>query len=92
MQTDQMGINSPIAISSLGNVEPSDESLERHYSPEEVALMWGLSARTVRRMFGNEPGIIEFGNKETMKKRRYMTIRIPESVLARVHRRLRRTG
>lgn len=90
-----MAINSTIGISptdSLGNVEPSDESRERHYSPEEVGMMWSVSARTVRRMFGNEPGIIEFGNKENLKKRRYLTIRIPESVLARVHRRLRKTG
>jgi len=54
--------------------------------------MWQLSPRTVRRLFGNEPGIIEFGNIGSLKKRRYLTIRIPESVLNRVHRRLRRAG
>lgn len=69
-----------------------DQSLERHYSPEDISGMWGLSVRTVRRLFANEPGIIELGQGETLQKRRYFTIRIPESVLARVHRRLRKTG
>lgn len=76
--------------SATGNLQV--KSLERHPSSEEVGLMRGLSTKIVRRMFGNEPAIIEFGNRETMKKRSYLTIRIPESVLARVHRRLRKTG
>ena len=69
-----------------------DECLEKHYSPEDVSSMWNLSPRTVRRLFANEPGIIELGHPDGMKKRRYLTIRIPESVLIRVHRRLKKAG
>jgi hypothetical protein len=69
-----------------------DESMEKHYSPEEIALMWSISTKTVRRLFANEPGIIELGRAESMRKRRYLTIRVPESVLMRVHRRLKKAG
>jgi AraC-like DNA-binding protein len=69
-----------------------DECLEKHYSPEDVSSMWGISPRTVRRLFANEPGIIELGQPDSIKKRRYLTIRIPESVLMRVHRRLKKAG
>jgi AraC-like DNA-binding protein len=70
----------------------SDKAVERHYSVEEIGTLWGLSPRTVRRMFENEPGIIVFGNTGTIRKRRYITIRIPESVLVRMHRRLRKAS
>jgi AraC-like DNA-binding protein len=70
----------------------SDKATERHFSVEEIGDLWGLSPRTVRRMFEQEPGIIVFGNMGSLKKRRYITLRIPESVLVRVHRRLRRAS
>ena len=70
----------------------SDKAMERHYSVEEIGDLWGLSPRTVRRMFEDEPGIIVFGNMGSLKKRRYLTVRIPESVLVRVHRRFRRVS
>lgn len=66
----------------------SDKALEKHYSVGEVAKMWGWSQNTIRRMFANEPGILEWGTEETRFKRSYTTLRIPESVIARVHRRL----
>jgi hypothetical protein len=45
-----------------------------------------LSTDSVRRLFENEPGVlvIERPSKNT---RRYRTLRIPESVALRVHRR-----
>lgn len=70
----------------------SDKAMERHFSVEEIGDLWGLSPRTVRRMFEYEPGIIVFGNMGNLKKRPYLTPRIPESVLIRVHRRLRRAS
>ena len=81
-----------IHISPSENIAAVDEYLEKHYSPEDVSMMWNLSSKTVRRLFANEPGIIELGQPDTMKKRRYLTIRIPESVLMRVHRRLKKAG
>ncbi len=54
---------------------------ERHYSVTDVASLWGLSRDSVRRLFRREPGVLAIGE-------RYVTLRIPESVLERVHRRL----
>jgi hypothetical protein len=65
--------------------------VEKHYSVGEVAKMWGWSQNTIRRMFANEPGILEWGTEESRFKRSYTTLRIPESVIARVHRRLTKT-
>jgi len=48
--------------------------------------MRNISADAVRRLFQNEPGVLIFGDQSKSYKRRYTTLRIPESVLARVHR------
>ena len=69
-----------------------DPALEKHYSVMEVAKLWSLSENTVRRMFMGEPGVVEWGGEETRFKRAYKTMRIPESVLQRVHRRLAKVG
>ena len=67
--------------------------LERHYSVSEIAKMWALSEKTVRRMFEDEEGVLQWGSPETRRKRGYITLRIPESVLLKVHRqRTRRVG
>lgn len=67
-------------------------ALEKHYSVTEIAKLWGLSENTIRRMFTGEPGVVEWGGEETRFKRAYKTMRIPESVLQRVHRRLAKVG
>lgn len=67
-------------------------ALEKHYSVTEIAKLWGLSENTIRRMFMGEPGVVEWGGEETRFKRAYKTMRIPESVLQRVHRRLAKVG
>jgi len=59
---------------------------ERHYTVAEIAAMWNLSKDTVRRMFQDEPGVLVFGGRLSGRKRRYATLRIPRSVLERVHR------
>ncbi len=64
---------------------------ERHYAPVEIAKTWSLSADVVRRLFEREPGVLVVGG-QTRGKRRYATLRVPESVLERVHRRLSRVG
>jgi AraC-like DNA-binding protein len=65
-------------------------ALERHYSVPEVASLWGISEKTVRRLFGGEDGVLRWGSAETSRKRGYQNIRIPESVLIRVHYRRER--
>ena len=61
---------------------------ERHYTVAEIAARWNLSVDAVRRIFQNEPGVLVLGDQPSRSKRRYTTLRIPESVLERVHRRL----
>lgn len=77
---------------SSASDQPTSLSSERHYSVSEISKMWSLSERTVKRMFQDEPGVIRWGREERLHKRGYWTIRVPESVLERVHRRLRKTG
>jgi predicted transcriptional regulator len=71
---------------------PASVAFEKHYCVSEVAELWGLSERTIRRIFTDEPGVIKWENGETRYKRGYTTLRIPESVVQRVHRKLRRAG
>ncbi len=82
----------PLSPEIISERAVSDKAMERHYSVEEIGDLWGLSPRTVRQMFENEPGIIVFGNMGSLKKRRYITLRIPESVLVCVHRRFRKAS
>lgn len=60
-------------------------ALERHYSVSEISETWGLHRNTVERIFSHEPGVLKIVRPETLYKRRYVTLRIPESVLIRVH-------
>jgi hypothetical protein len=69
-----------------------DSSKEKHYSIHEISTLWGLSEKTIRKIFQNEQGVIELGSEESHSKRAYITRRIPESVMRRVHRRLRKTA
>lgn len=62
-------------------------ALERHFSPEQLGDIWGLSADTIRRVFEGEPGVLIIEHART-SARRYRTLRIPESVALRVHRRM----
>jgi hypothetical protein len=79
----------------LGTIEDNTPArplaVERHYSPAEIAELWSLSADCVRKIFENEPGVLVIGNGQVKRgKRSYTTLRIPQSVLDRVHRRMAR--
>lgn len=63
-------------------------ALEPHYSPTELAFRWSLSPDTVRNLFRDEPGVLKIARPETMHKREYVSLRIPESVVRRVGQRL----
>ncbi len=68
------------------NKPPADE---RHYSPSELGAAWGLSPDTIRALFEHEAGVLIMGDtKGTKRKRRYRTIKIPQSVAVRVKNRL----
>jgi hypothetical protein len=64
----------------------SEFAPEKHYTVFEIAEMWNVSHWTIRRLFEREPGVLVFGSPETRYGRKRTTMRIPESVLARVYR------
>jgi len=69
---------------------PTQETtFEKHYSIEELTQLWGMSDDFVRRLFLHEPGVVVFF-KHRPGRRVYRTLRIPESVVQRVHRRMRK--
>lgn len=78
-------------MSTFTSPRPEETTGERFLTVAEVAAMWGLSAVSVRRIFLREPGVLVIGRREEQakaRKRVYRTLRIPESVLARVRQRL----
>ena len=68
--------------------ERSSFTVERHYTPDELAEAWGVSTETIRSIFRDEPGVLKIGDTGSRHKRGYITLRIPESVVERVHNRL----
>jgi hypothetical protein len=65
-----------------------DAALEPHFSIKEIAKIWGLCENSVRDLFKDEPGVIRIQRPKSRFKRSYTTLRIPRSVLDRVHRRM----
>ncbi|HXJ11726.1 MAG TPA: hypothetical protein VNH19_05575 [Candidatus Limnocylindrales bacterium] len=61
---------------------------EKHWTPQELAKIWGVSVQTIRDIFQREEGVLKIGRDGTRSRRRYKTLRIPESVAERVHTRL----
>lgn len=74
-----------------GSAQPNP-AFERHFSVSNLVELWGLSEKTIRRMFADEPGVLEWGNDEQRFKRAYKTLRIPESGVERVHPRMRKVS
>jgi len=70
------------------NVPHQDGALERHFSIKEIAELWGLCENSVRELFKQEPGVVRIQRPKSRYKRAYTTLRIPRSVLERVHRRM----
>lgn len=62
--------------------------LERHFSPQTISEVWGLSTDKIRELFEDEPGVLKVGDRASGRTRRYLTMRIPESVAARVYKRM----
>ena len=78
--------HAPTAVSS----SPASVTLEQHhYSVAEVAAILNCSQDKARKIFENEPGVLDLGGEGSQRRRRYRTLRIPASVLERVYRRMR---
>ena len=59
---------------------------ERHYTINELASIWRLSAEFVRQIVRHEPGVTEWVRQQP-GRRRYRVLRVPQSVAERVYRR-----
>jgi hypothetical protein len=78
---------SPIATQSLSFARQL--ATEQHFTPTQLAALWGMSPSKVRDLFAEEEGVIRFGEPSRREGkqlvRSYYSMRIPESVAARVH-------
>jgi hypothetical protein len=70
------------------NGRSEEGALESHFSVKEIAKTWGLSENSVRDLFKDEPGVVRIQRPKSRYKRSYTTLRIPRSVIERVHRRM----
>lgn len=73
-----------------GDVEQSNvlkDVGQPHFTPDDLAAVWGVSAETIRNIFRDEPDVLRIAHPSG-KKRKYILMRIPEAVAERVHRRL----
>jgi hypothetical protein len=68
--------------------EGAPEYEAKHYTVDQVAAMWMLSADVVRRLFENEPGVVVIRSTGGKIRKSYRTLRIPAAVVERVHKRL----
>lgn len=70
------------------NPQATDGVFELHYSVKQIAASWGLCENAVRDIFRNEPGVVRIHRPQSRTKRAYTTLRIPRSVVERVHGRM----
>jgi hypothetical protein len=59
-------------------------AIEVNYTPEELAKLMKWHVATIRKRFVNEPGVVRLGHPANGRRRQYYTLRIPQSVVARV--------
>lgn len=83
-----MTASAPLTYS--GSPAEASTPTERHYTPSEVAELWHFNVETIRQLFQDESGVVVLQAPDKRGRRSYKTIRIPQSVLERVHKRLQR--
>ena len=66
----------------------NQEVNDKHYTVAEVSESWALSKDTIRRIFLVEQGVLKIVRPGTRYKRSHTTLRIPDSVMRRVHARM----
>jgi len=73
----------------IAELTRSNGAVERHYTVPEISTLWKLSGSSIIRIFQDEPGVLKIGPTKPRRGRRTrITLRIPEAVLQRVHRRM----
>ena len=64
---------------------------EQHYRVKELAVLWGFSAATIRRLFRDETGVPKIGKPRSRRgpiKLPHIQLSIPASVAERVYKRI----
>jgi hypothetical protein len=64
----------------------SNEATEKHLDVTRIAELWSVDRKTVTRYFRDEPGVLRIQGKQRE------SLRVPLSVIERVHRRLSGRG
>lgn len=58
------------------------------FTAKQLAVEWGMSPDTIRKLFEDEPGVLRLGKSTSRRgKRRYLSLRIPEEIAQRVFNR-----
>lgn len=71
---------------SFAHLVAESVALERHFTPQEIADIWRLDVSTIIRIFKDSPGVLKIGREGRRDgKRDYTSLRIPASVVQRVH-------
>lgn len=86
-QSAKFRVWNQLSVSDLSHLAKSPID-DRHFTPAELAEMWGVSPETIRVLFREEPGVLKIGPNGTKFKRGYKTLRIPQSIAERVYTRL----
>ena len=73
---------------SVGMSLESAETIEQHYTVQDIADRLRLSTDKVRELFEDDPAVVKIGERNSGRKRRYVTLRIPHSAVERALRRL----
>ena len=60
-------------------------AMEKHYTLKQIAEEWQISVRVARRIFRDQPGVVDPTIHRSLTSRSYQAMRIPASVAARVH-------
>jgi hypothetical protein len=84
-----LSVATPLKSPQTQTIEASPlAAFQRHYTPQELAELWGFDPATIRRMFIDEPGVLKEGKRGRRDgKRDYTSLRIPESIALMVHAR-----
>ncbi len=62
-----------------------NNAFEIHYTPQQLAALWGYSEKYVRNLFLDEEGVLKQVSKGGKVRSGRITLRIPGSVAIRVY-------
>jgi hypothetical protein len=61
--------------------QPPSDPFERHFTPKQLAELWGFDPNTIRRMFIDEPGVLKVGKQVRRDAgREIRLLRVPELI------------